>query len=201
MTSVMTPPETDTGDLSPAGKAGVTIANGLAARGFDVHDPASKESCYLQVTNARASLVSLGITRTGIVDWQYHCYRTSPRDPDRMTAIVLAILNAGDDAGGPAVADRLQPTTLKGVIGRAAADLGLRASLVVLNQDDALFEIHAEVAITDPDRPRQGSVWVTDDGVIRWSCRLSNEDEGIYGLEASEIAATIARALTAAQAS
>jgi hypothetical protein len=198
MTSVMTAPETDTGGLGPAGQAGAAIANGLATRGFDIHDPASKESRYLQVTDARASLVSLSITRTGIVDWQYHCYRTNPRDPVRMTAIVLAILNAGDDAGGPAEADRLQPMTLKGVIGRAAADLGLRASLVVLDQDDALFEVHAEVAITDPDRPRQGSVWVSDDGVVRWSCRLNNEDEGIYGLEASEIAATIARALTVA---
>jgi hypothetical protein len=61
--------------------------------------------------------------------------------------------------------------------------------------DESACEVHAEVEITHPDRPERGTVWVSDEGMIRWECRVSQPGGPGGGVGPLEAAETIARSL------
>jgi hypothetical protein len=188
----------DTGTPSPyiAANAADAVADGLSAHGFDVRNPAAGNDCYLKVTNVRATLADLIISATGIMEWEYRCYEPSPHDPATMTAIVLTILNPGHGTARPPRLARHPHMTLKGIIGRAAADHGMHVTLAVLDQDDTSFDVYTEITVTNPAQPDRGTVSVADDGGIWWRCRLRDQPHSAAGLDITDITSTIARALT-----
>jgi hypothetical protein len=77
----------------------------------------------------------------------------------------------------------------------AVRERGLDARLGAVSQDEAACEVDAEVEVTNPLQNDRGKVWVTDEGVVRWECRLSDPAQGISGIDPEEIARTIASSL------
>jgi len=189
----------DTTTSQPAGAttaaaALLAIADDLTTAGFSARSPAWNGSAYLAITNARGALCDLTITATGTLTWDYRSHHGSHVEPGQITGIVLNLLSPG--TGQPAAAPPPCPAaSLKGTVGQALAARGLRVTLNLLDQDHERYETYAEIQITNPASPARGTVRVTDDGDLTWSCTTRQAG----GITPADIAATLTRALTQAQ--
>jgi hypothetical protein len=64
----------------------------------------------------------------------------------------------------------------------------------VIHTDDARFDVHTAIEVTNPAQPGRGHAWVADDGSVRWECRCTPA-QGTGGLAPGCIARTIATVL------
>jgi hypothetical protein len=85
--------------------------------------------------------------------------------------------------------------TLKGAVGLALRACGMRVRIGRLARDESVCDVYAEIEATNPARHDRGRVFVGDDGVIRWECKLSDSDRDVQGLQPTEIAAALASGL------
>jgi len=189
----------DQGNERACGEAAVmvmnAVADGLAGHGLDILGPAWEETHHFKVTNVQGALCEVIVGENGSVSWEYrqvHGYRA---DPAHVTAMVLGFLGAGGTEHHGTLPGRYTGLTLKGAVGLAARERGMRARLGRVARDEAACEISAEVEVTNPARGNRGKVWVTDEGAVCWECRFSDPARGIQGIDPGEIARTIARSL------
>jgi len=108
--------------------------------------------------------------------------------------MVLAMLGA-DAAPHGRLTRGHRSLTLKGAVGRALAERGMRVGLEVLYTDDSCYEVCTAIVVTNQARPGRGRVQVADDNTIRWECRVSDPSGERPGISPEEIADAIARAL------
>jgi hypothetical protein len=57
----------------------------------------------------------------------------------------------------------------------------------------------AAIIVANPARCDRGQVRISDNGTIRWECRLSRQSADAPGVDPAEAAATIAKALIRAE--
>src|SRR6266487_4342903 len=179
-----------------AGDVRLAVADGLTAHEFDVLDPAGEGSQYLKVTNARNALCEIMISEHGSVSWEYRPFSGGPSSA-QITGMVLDLLGAEDREDWDASLSRGPGLTLTGIVGRALRERGMRVWPAEADRDDRIGELCAEIVVINPARPDRGNARVGDDGMIRWECHLNGPAAAAsaQGIEPSEIAGTIARAL------
>ena len=165
----------DQGNERACGEAAVmvmnAVADGLAGHGLDILGPAWEETHHFKVTNVQGALCEVIVGENGSVSWEYrqvHGYRA---DPAHVTAMVLGFLGAGGTEHHGTLPGRYTGLTLKGAVGLAARERGMRARLGRVARDEAACEISAEVEVTNPARGNRGKVWVTDEGAVCWEYR------------------------------
>jgi hypothetical protein len=98
-------------------------------------------------------------------------------------------------------------STLTGTVGRMLSTSGLYVALRGPAVNEEFFEASADLVVTCVSRPERGRALLTDFGMIIWECPLigypaavTEEDEdGLVGLAAEDITATIARVLSRVQ--
>jgi hypothetical protein len=191
------------------------VADRLTDHDLDILGPAWGEAHTFRVSNVRRALCEITVRDCGSLAWEYRPFRGYLTDPAHLTGIAAEALAAGaaagtaDGAGPRTAAARTAGLTLKGAVGLALRERGLHARLGHVMPDEAACEVNAEVEITNPARPDRGAVWVSDDGMLRWECRVGGdrspggvEPGGVQpggvqpgGIEPLEIAETIARAI------
>jgi hypothetical protein len=195
MSMEIIPPAGDLDDREAEGSAVHAVADGLTAQGYNVRDPCSEKAHCLKVTNARGTYCEVTIREDGAVSWECRPFNGSAADPAQITNMVMAILG-GKNAEYQGTSPRQRPDlTLKGAVGRALRERGMRVRLAIVDEDDEPCELYAEIEVTSPATPDRGIVRVTDDGVICWECRLSGPGADDHGIDPAEIGATIGRAL------
>jgi hypothetical protein len=181
-----------------AARAAAAIADALTTRDFDVRDPAQSGDAFLQITNVRGARCELIVYDSGRLDWEYRHHHGGQSDPSVLAAMALHLLG-GDQATGtcpPAACD--PQLTLKGQVGQTLTDHGMHVRLKVLDKDELLCEVYAEIAVANPALPDRGTVRVSDDGLISWHCQILNPGHPEDGLEIDDATTTLARTLTAA---
>ena len=195
MTAAMTSLDSENSMPPPLRK---TVTDGLAAHGFEVRAPASEKCCFLKVMNVPSTMADLTIWRYGSADWEYHTYDGSPRSLTRLSTVTLAILAGHDAPAHPAGTGH--PELLTGIddIGRTAREHGLTVISGPIDPGDDSPGTCSEITITHPDRPHRGTVRIVEDGGLWWRCQVRDQPGDADGLELTEIAATIGRALTSA---
>jgi hypothetical protein len=177
----------------------LVVADGLTAHDLDVIDPAGNGSQYLQVTNARNALCEIMINGNGSVSWEYRSFTGTP-GPAQITGMVLELISAGDGIEHRhAPLSRKPALTLTDIVGWMLRERGMHVRLAEPGWADDIGELPAEIAVTNAARPGRGAARVSDDGMIRWECRLRDPAAGTPGIDPREIAATIARALVCAE--
>ncbi len=174
------------------GKAMRTVADKLAAHGFDVRGPDWEEGRNLTVTGLRDTMCDITVEDSGFVIWEYR-----PRDsadPDEVAARVMRLLT-DDSPAFPARQDQPEPrTALKGLVGRRLEARGMAVCLEVY-EDQVAYDVAAEVAVTNPDCPERGRVHVTDEGALMWECGFEEHDSDTRAI-AGLIAAILAEDIT-----
>ncbi len=183
------------GDIFNPDAAEETVTDELSLYGFEVRAPTSEECCHLKITNVRSTVADLTVWRRGIADWEYHAYDDYPRNPTRLTAITLAVLCGNDAPANPSGTGQFAHLTDLDKIGRAAAAHGLAVTSSPQDPDDDSARTGKEIIITHPRRPRRGTVGIMDDGGLWWRCEVRHQADDPEGLDLTEIARTIARAL------
>jgi hypothetical protein len=168
-----------------------TVADRLTDHGLDILGPAWGEAHCFRVPNVRGALCEVTVREDGTLAWEYRPFHGYRADPARITAIAAEVLGAGSVASG--AAGRAAGLTLKGAVGVALREAGLAARLGPVVPDESACEVYAEVEISNPGRAERGTVWVSDEGMIRWECQVGPPGGGV---EAAEAAETIARALS-----
>ena len=195
MTAIVNAPTANQAD-DIAARAAAAIADALTQRDFDVCEPVQPASRFLQVTNVRGARCELTLYDSGRLDWEYLHHRGDRPDPRVLAAMTLHLL--GGDATTARYAPVTQNLTLKGQVGRAAHWQGMQVRLNLLDMDDLLFEVYAEIAITNPALPDRGTVRVADDGLICWHCQIRHPGHPDDGLDIGDITTALARTLTTA---
>jgi len=193
MTTAMTAPDAQVLSGSAVEK---TVADRLNAHGFEVRSFTSQTRCHLKVVNVRSTVADLTIAADGTADWQYCRFDGNPPDPARLNAIMLAILLGDDAPAGPAEDGHLAHMSLLGNICATAIEHGLSASVSLVNPASTLFALFDQVTITNPAQPHRGTVYITDDVCLWWRSHACTQPHNTGYLELTEIAATIAQALT-----
>lgn len=170
------------------------LADGLTSQGFDVRSPAWEDMEFLRVTNVRGMLCEVSINSTGRVCWECRLCNGSHHDPVQVVNMVSGILGSDNSrfSGRPPM--HCLDLSLKAMVGRALSAQGMDVRLAVLYQDELVYEVCAEVEVTNPVQRDRGRVLVADDGSIRWECHLQSLTKA-GGISAAEIADTVATAL------
>jgi hypothetical protein len=171
------------------------VADGLTAHGFDTRSPTWERSYHLDVTNVRGALCEVNLAEGGKATWEYRRCHSCRADPMQIVDMVTSVLGAGDRGHRKGPARYLPDLTLKGVVGRALVEHGMSVCLREIHRDDVNFEIYAEIEAANPADPGRGKVRVADDGTIRWECSFHDLVAAADGLQPSDIAEAIARAL------
>ena len=174
------------------------VADGLRARGFDVRISTSERCCSV-VTNIGPAVGDLTIGRNGIVDWKYACPESNAHEPDEIAAIALDMLDADEVPSDPDLLTRYPDMSFLGRIGLAAVAHDLRVAFDSVDPVNARLGIHDELTVTNPERPRRGTVQVTIDGAIWWRCQIRSQSRSAGGLALTQITGTVALALTSAR--
>ena len=185
---------------------GLVIADGLTGADFGVRDLTEERAHVIQVTDARSAFCQVTITGTGLVTWEYLPFTGTASDPGQVTDMIAGVLGGGlglaaDEPG------RWAGPTLTGTVGRMLHGTGLDVALRGPAVYEEFFEAFADVAVTCASRPERGRVFLTDFGMVIWECPLvgspaavTEEDEdGLLGLSAEDITATISRVLSRVQ--
>jgi len=137
------------------------------------------------------------ISEHGSVTWEYHPFSGGP-GPAQVTAMVLELLGVGNGQDRGASSNRWPGLALTGIVGQALTERGMRVRLAEAGRDEDLSEMYAEIVVINPARPDRGTAQASDDGMIRWECRLTDPARSTREIDPAEIAGTIARALSAA---
>lgn len=148
----------------------------------------------VRIANARGALVDLSINEKGDLTCGYRPFAGRHVDPGQLASLVRGLLDPEAPEGEPVVLRR-DDLTLKGVVGRALADQGLSVSVHMLDIDQYFFDIYAEIHLINPAKPERGSVNLSDDGGMWWSCRPLGIGDGTEGLALPEVAAAITKGL------
>lgn len=114
------------------------------------------------------------------------------RDPGQIAAITLDILDADDMPGHSSILARYPDLSFLGRIGLAAVVHDMQVAFASVDPVNVHLKIQDELTVTNPAEPKRGTVRITNDGVIRWRCRIRNEKRGADGLYSAQIASTIA---------
>jgi hypothetical protein len=181
-----------------AARAAEAIADALTLHDFDVCEPGQPGSVFLQVSNVRGARCELTVYDSGRLDWEYRHHDGDRSDPCLLAAMILHLLGGDHATTGCAHVTHHPQQTLKGQVGRVAADQGMQVCLNVLDKDAQVFEVYAEITITNPTRPDRGTVRVADDGLLCWHCQIQHPGHPENGLEIGEITTTLAQSLTTA---
>jgi hypothetical protein len=169
------------------------MAQILAERGFEVRCREHGGNRVLDITGTGKARCQIS-AQDGDSDvvWEYVPSSGSrPRAADA-SRMVLCLL--GGDQGEPAelYAHLHRGARLKGAVAREMHARGLKADLEV-TEDTELYDVAAEVVLTNPAKPERGVVLLCDEGIIRWEC-----DYATIPQHAAAIADTTAEVLTAA---
>jgi hypothetical protein len=183
---------------------GLVIADGLTGADFGVRDLTEERTHVIQVTDARSAFCQVTITHLGLVTWEYLPFTGTASDPAQITDMIAGVLDGGLAADEPG---RWAGPTLTGTVGRMLHGTGLDVTLRGPAVNEEFFEASADLAVTRASRPERGRVFLTSFGMVIWECPLAgspaavtDEDEdGLLGLAAEEITATISRVLSRVQ--
>jgi hypothetical protein len=170
-----------------------TVADSLAAQGFDITGPAWGRTDHAQLTNVRGALCEVDFTGSETMIWEYQPFYGTQVSPEHITGMVLSILPAHTQAVITVPAGRECHCGLKGAVGHALTAAGLAARLRVIYQDEVNYDIDSVVEVTNPGLPERGTVQVSDTGSVRWECPRA--DAGKPGLAPADFAHKIALAL------
>lgn len=177
--------------------AAQAIADTLTGSDFDVRSPAWADAVTLKVTNARSAFCELTIGSDGKVTWDYSTYDGRHTSAAHLISIVLDLLSpAWDDTTSIVRLPIVPDLTLKGVVGRALVEGGMRVALSQPHTDQQFFDAYAEITVTNPAEPGRGAVSVADHGAISWECQVHEVAGRSGGLSVNQIAATIIQALS-----
>ena len=175
----------------------VLVADGLSDQGFEVRDPVMENLHFLKVINARHAYCEITITETGAVTWEYRRY-DGRLGSAQIIAIVMCVLGLGSDGCRDETLTDQPGRTLKGIVGSALRERGMKVGIEILDPDD-FCELDAEVSVTNPAMPSRGAVRVNDEGMVLWDCRLAESGAaGGGGITLAELVQTIADALAVA---
>jgi hypothetical protein len=145
--------------------------------------------------NARGAFCEVAISGAGSMCWEYRPLCACKADPAQVATMVLDVLTTDGTERGCAASAQHGGTSLKGAAARMLRDHGMQVSLEVVVPDDLFCEVYGEIKVINPARRDRGVARVTDDGVLRWECRLSDPSRSVAGIDAGEVAATIAKAV------
>jgi hypothetical protein len=167
------------------------VADGLTAYGFDV-SLGDGQPGQLYLSNVRGAFCAMSLTANGTMTWEYRPFHGAAPGPERIAGMVTGLLSGTGVTGRVRV--RPYPgLALKGVVGRALTVCGLNVAVTVLAHDNANYEIHTAIEVTNPAQPARGTVWVSDDGSIRWECPSTGA--AADGVDLAGIVQTIATVL------
>jgi hypothetical protein len=188
----------DAGQL--AGVA-TSVTDGLNAHDFDVLDPASEGSHYLYVTNARDALSEIIIRRGNGISWEYRPFHGGGLGAVQIAAMTLDILAASNDQVLDEAEQSRPGRPLNIAVGGVLMRYGMHVRRAPTGEVGAmtLTARRAAIIVANPARSDRGRVRVSDNGTIRWECRLSPQSADVPGVDPAEAAATIARALLRAE--
>jgi hypothetical protein len=166
------------------------LADGLTGEGFDISGPALDGLRYLKVMNVRGTWCEIIVRENGVMRWDYRPFGCGRPDPHRAIEITLAALGAGGREFS--LPGEFSVLSFKGVVGRVLCGRDMQVRMGAVIADDFFYDSYSEIVITNPARAERGTVWVSDDGVVRWECQYG-EDAGRASLR--DITETIARVL------
>lgn len=178
-----------------------SVTDGLNAHDFDVLDPASEGAHYLYVTNARDAFSEV-IVRRGIgISWEYRPFHGGGLGAVQIAEMALEVLAAGNGQVLGESAESRPGRTLNLAVGGVLARYGMRVRPAPIGKVGAmtLTARRAAIIVANPARCDRGQVRISDNGTIRWECRLSPQPADAPGVDPAEAAATIARALIRAE--
>jgi hypothetical protein len=178
-----------------AGGVMLAVADGLTGQGLEIVGPWWGYSQLLKIMNARGAFCEVAIDDAGSVCWEYRPLCACKADPAQVAAMVLDVLTTDDTERDCAAPEQYAGMTLKGAAALVLRDRGMQVSLEVVVPEDLFCEVYGEIKVINPARRDRGLARVTDDGVLRWECRLSDPSRGIAGIDSGEVAVTIAKAV------
>jgi hypothetical protein len=197
-----TPP----GDMLPAGLMRL-VADGLKAHGLGVRLPAREDGCRISVERWGGHC-DVSVSDFGLVGWECFPWAGHEADP-KLTAGAAAFLLTGRDEDCPcqgSAHDR-RGMSFKGIVGNELRARGFDVGLEAYEDSD-LFEVAAEIVVTNPVIHPNANVRISDDGAIAWECDYPYEATAITdtpeyfavlaspGELAESIVATAARAIS-----
>jgi hypothetical protein len=155
-------------DAVPGCLSAWVLARRLATAGLGVQYSTGRDACQLTILGVTTGKAFLALNVGGHARWLYEPAARLAGSPSVLTAIIAYLLGAPST---PASAVDYGAFPLKGQVGRALQDRGLAVTLRVSEDWDS-FEATTDIDITSPARPQLGTITVSDDGVLDWSCDL-----------------------------
>ena len=139
------------------------LARQLAAAGFGVRYSRWPDTCQLVILGMASGKSCLTFDEDGQARWHYEPAARALTSPATITAIITYLLGA-PHAGSQAV---YRGFPLKGAVGRMLQDRGLTVALRV-SEDWESFEATTEIDVSSPERPRLGTVSLSDRAELDW---------------------------------
>jgi hypothetical protein len=155
-------------DAAPGCLPAWVLARRLAAAGLGVRYSARRDECQLTILGVATGKAFLALGASGQARWLYEPAAGLADDPAALTAIIAYLLGVPST---PASAQDYRAFPLKGQVGRSLQDRGLAVALRV-SEDWESFEATTDIEVTSPGRPQFGTITMSDDGVLDWSCDL-----------------------------
>jgi hypothetical protein len=155
-------------DAVPGCAPAWVLARRLAAAGLGVQYSARHDECQLAILGVATGKSFLSLDADGRARWLYEPAAALAASPAGLTAIIAYLLGASGAGTSP---QDYPAFPLKGQVGRTLQDRGLTVALRV-SEDWESFEATTDIDITSPDQPGLGTITVSDDGVLDWSCHL-----------------------------
>jgi hypothetical protein len=155
-------------DTATGGPLIQPLARQLAAAGLGVQVSGHRDNCRLTIAGVTGGKSFVALDTSGQARWYYEPATGPSTSPATLTAIITYLLGARQD---PARLAAYQTLPLKGQVGRALQDQGLTVTLRV-SEDLESFEATTDIDITSPTRPWLGTVTLSDDAALDWSCDL-----------------------------
>jgi len=166
----------------------------LTAGGLDIWNPAWVGTDYLKITNAPGALSELTISDAGLVTWEFRPFHGSPVDTREIARRAPALLGASPAEISSDPTPRPSRVALKDDIAQRLRACGLDVSVHALNVDAS--GPYCEITATNPAMPTRGRIQLAEDGMIRWECRVQENDRA-QGAKLADIALTISAAVAA----
>ncbi len=153
---------------APVGSPVPVLARRLAAAGLGVEVSHHRHTCELTVLGAATGKSFVALGADGQARWYYEPAAGPDTSPAALTAIIAYLLGTPQ---GTATRAAYRALPFKGQVGRSLQDQGLTVVLRV-SEDLESFEATTDIDITSPIRPWLGTVRLSDDAVVDWSCDL-----------------------------
>jgi len=182
------------------------VAEGLIARGFDVRLPAEDDERRLSVERW-GGRCDLSVSDFGLVELECTPWASREPDPD-LTSDIATFLLTGDFGNHLSLGNvrRLPGMLFKGIVGHELRARGFDVALQVY-EDDHLFDVWADIIVTNHAAGAYEFVHIGDDGSIVWEREYPYEVVAVtesskflevfadYRALADSIATTAARAV------